>query len=168
MLRNNRSSIQEHLVNSLIALNDNGKLTDLIREVQKVKISREAEVFILITLCLDTYPELINHLERQSLEELYDACFLQTNAQELLDILEKPLNSKVKSLLYPYIKSLAEKQKKKNVSALQNLLEVFVQYNMDESENKTVTNVGQYLLDDYARFVENEQVNESVWTKRLF
>ncbi len=169
MLPKNPASIQETLINSLIALNDTGHLTHLINELHERKISQEAEIFILISLCIDSYPEIINHLQRQSLEQLYDTCFSNATPQELFDILERPINSKAKDLLYAYIKQLVSKykltDKKKQSTPAKKLLDTFVQFIIEDQgsqSKKKPSNVVKYLLGDYIRFTGEMQKAEKV------
>lgn len=166
MLRKNKAPIQDHLIDSLMKLNDSNdpELIYLIKELQKVKIVRESDVFIFITLCLESYPEIINHFKRQSLEALYDACFSEANPEELLDILNKPVNSKVKELIYHYVKDLVDKHKKKNAPPPRNLMERFIQHNLSDKRNQgdQPSKLVSYLLQDYVRFAKKLQENEEV------
>lgn len=167
LLGKNLPPIQEKLISSLmaIAVKDNGQLMDFIRELQKTKISRETEIFLVISLCIYNYPELINHPRRGNLEELYDSCF--KNPQEMLDILENSMNSKAKEILYAYIKKLAAKYKatlkKKDPPPVKHLLDDFVQHvvsNYDPRHHKIPPKIISYLLEDYARFAAQLEKNQ--------
>ncbi len=159
-----RPAIQEHLINSLMAVNDDEQLSYLIKEIEKVKIAREADIFILITLCLSEYPAIINHLRRKNLENLYDACFSQAKAQDLFEILEIPANSKIKEFIYAYIKQLTDQYKMKTQPSPRHLLDVFVQFIIETNRplDKNPPKLLRYLIQDYTNFTAKQQEAEQV------
>jgi len=150
-------SIQENLLRSLMALNDSGSLTYLIQELNGRKISQEAEVFILISLIIYCYPQVIVHPKRQPLEELYDHCLSATTPQALLDILEKSQNAEVKTILYHYLKQLMKNADKLLSKKNPNLLDHYVQFLMEnyKPQSKKPPPLISFLLNDYAQFVAN-------------
>jgi len=173
LLRKNLSSIQENLMRSLMMLNESGHLTHLIKEIGERKIDKAADVFILISLCISSYPEIINHLQRQNLENLYDECFSKVQPQELFDILEKPINDKVKELLYAYIERLVNKykmvNKKTDSKPAKHLLELLAHHITSnyQPQNKNPPRLVQYLLDDYIHFVSEAQKMEKANPRKL-
>ncbi|HSW70456.1 MAG TPA: hypothetical protein VLH77_00555, partial [Gammaproteobacteria bacterium] len=110
-------------------MNNSGLLTYLIQELKgrEINPTQEAAVFILISLIIYYYPPIINHPQRQKLEQLYDYCFSMCSSQELFTILEKPENAQVKILLSQYLKQLlgAKPSNKKNTSPKNHLLDSY-------------------------------------------